>query len=161
MLRRYAQPLRRVAWSYTRHASEGDDLFQEIALALWTALPRFRGDCSERTWVYRVAHNTAVSFLAGSLKRSRRELPVSQAEEPFSHLDPEADAIDRQRRQRLWGAIRELPLNDRQIVVLYLEGFSAAEIEAVTGVSQGNVATKLTRMRQRLAARIRDTEVSR
>jgi RNA polymerase sigma-70 factor (ECF subfamily) len=150
-----------VAWSYTRDQAEGDDLFQEIALALWTALPRFRGDCSERTWVYRVAHNTAVSFLDGSLRRSKRETTEVPAEEPASEADPEADAIDRQRRERLWTAIRELPLNDRQIVVLYLEGFSAAEIEAVTGVSQGNVATKLTRMRQRLAARIRGTEVSR
>jgi RNA polymerase sigma factor (sigma-70 family) len=161
MLGHYAQPLRRLAWSYTRDGTEGDDLFQEIALALWTALPRFRGDCSERTWVYRVAHNTAVSFVAGSIKKSRREVTIAHADEPASAADPEADAIDRQRRQRLWNGIRELPLNDRQIIVLYLEGFSAAEIETVTGVSQGNVATKLTRMRQRLAARIRDTEVSR
>jgi RNA polymerase sigma factor (sigma-70 family) len=161
LLHRYGQEVRRLAWSYARDSTQGDDLFQEIALALWTALPRFRGDCSERTWVYRVAHNTAISFLAGNRRRSARESSVIPSKEPASLDDPELDAIERQRRQRLWDAIRELPLQDRQIIVLYLDGFSAMEIEAVTGVSQGNVATRLTRMRHRLSARIRESEVSR
>ena len=73
--------------------------------------------------------------------------------------NPETKAVDRERRQRLWDAIRELPLPDRQIVVLYLEGLSAAEIETITGLSQGNVATRLSRIRQRLAARVREAEV--
>lgn len=161
LLQRYGQAIRRLAWSYATDSAQGDDLFQEIALALWTALPRFRGDCSERTWVYRVAHNTAISFFVGQRRRSAREGGALPAPEPVSLDDPEMDAIDRQRRRRLWDGIRELPLPDRQIIVLYLEGFSAAEIEAVTGVSQGNVATRLTRMRHRLSARIRETEVSR
>ena len=72
---------------------------------------------------------------------------MQPAEEPAAVANPERDAIGRQQHERLWTAIRELPLHYRQIMVLYLEGFSAAEIEAVTGVSQGNVATRLTRMR--------------
>jgi RNA polymerase sigma-70 factor (ECF subfamily) len=161
LLSRYGQALRRLAWSYTRNSAEGDDLFQEIALALWTALPRFRGDCSERTWAYRVAHNTAISFFSGNRRRSNRETAVTAGQEPVSAANPESDAIDQQKKKLLWDAIRELPLQDRQIVVLYLDGFSAAETEAVTGVSQGNVATRLTRMRQRLAARVREAEVNR
>jgi DNA-directed RNA polymerase specialized sigma24 family protein len=50
LLRRYVAPLRRLAWSYVRDPAGRDDLFQEIATALSTALPRFRGDSSERTW---------------------------------------------------------------------------------------------------------------
>ena len=71
ILRRYGQALRRVAWSYTRSAAESDDLFQEIALALWTALPRFRGDCSERTWVYRVGKNNRSICLHLYFQRKR------------------------------------------------------------------------------------------
>ena len=56
-------------------------------------------------------------------------------------------------------AIRQLPLTDRQITFLYLEGMTAAEIEAVTGLASGNVATRLTRIRQRLAIRLRGEEV--
>ena len=72
--------------------------------------------------------------------------------------DPERSAIDGQQRERLWEAVQALPLPDRQLVVLHLEGLSAAEIEAVSGLSAGNVATRLTRARQRLAASIRGEE---
>jgi DNA-directed RNA polymerase specialized sigma24 family protein len=52
LLRQYAAPLQRLAHAYARSPTEQEDLFQEIALALWTALPGFRGDASERTWLY-------------------------------------------------------------------------------------------------------------
>lgn len=159
LLQRYLQPLRRLAWSYARDGAEGDDLLQEIALALWTALPRFRGESSERTWVYRVAHNTGISFITGQKRRSAREQTVDSCVEPASRSNPETEAIDREKVRRLWGAIRDLPLPDRQIVVLYLEGLTAAEIEGVTGFSSGNIATRLTRIRHRLAIRLRGEEV--
>ena len=71
---------------------------------------------------------------------------------------PETEAIDREKQQRLWSAIRELSVPDRQVIVLYLEGMSAAEIEAVTGFSSGSIATRLTRIRQKLTARMRGEE---
>jgi RNA polymerase sigma-70 factor (ECF subfamily) len=159
LLQQYLLPLRRLAWSYARDGAEGDDLLQEITLALWTALPRFRGDSSERTWVYRVAHNTGISYVTSQRRRATREPAITPRVEPTSGSNPEGEAIDRQRVERLWMAIRELPLVDRQIICLHLEGLSAAAIEEITGVSAGNVATRLTRVRQRLIARLRGEEV--
>ena len=124
-------------------------------MALWTALPRFRGDSSERTWVYRVAHNTAISFAASRRRHDDREQPGEITREPVAAAQQEGDAIEGQRRERLWAAVQELRVTERQIVVLHLEGLSAAEIEAITGVSAGAVATRLTRIRQKLAARLR------
>jgi RNA polymerase sigma factor (sigma-70 family) len=60
-----------------------------------------------------------------------------------------------ERRQVLINGIRGLPILDRQIVTLHLEGLSAEEIAEVTGVSQGAVATRLTRIRQKLAEQVR------
>jgi RNA polymerase sigma-70 factor (ECF subfamily) len=159
LLQRYLQPLRRLTWSYARDHAECDDLLQEIALALWTALPRFRGESSERTWLYRIAHNTSISYLADRKRRTSRESNAPVVTEPASKNDtPEAEAIDRQKQQQLWSAIRELPVSDRQVIILYLEGMSPAEIEAVTGFTSGSIATRLTRIRQRLAARLRREE---
>jgi RNA polymerase sigma-70 factor (ECF subfamily) len=132
-----------------------DDLFQEIAMALWTALPHFRGDSSERTWVYRIAHNTAISFAASRRRRDGRERAGELEREPVAPAHQEGDAIERQQRVRLWAAVQELSITERQVIVLHLEGLSAVEIEAVTGVSAGAVATRLTRIRQKLAARLR------
>lgn len=129
-------------------------------MALWTALPRFRGESSERTWVYRVAHNTAISFAARQRRRGRREQPVEPVHEPALPASQEGDAIDEQRRAILWAAVQALPVADRQVIVLHFEGLSAQEIESVTGLSAGAVATRLTRIRQKLAARIRrDDEI--
>jgi RNA polymerase sigma-70 factor (ECF subfamily) len=145
-----------LAGAYERESAAREDLFQEIAMALWTALPRFRGDSSERTWVYRIAHNTAISFAAHRRHRHGRELAVEPIPEPASAARQEGDAIEQQRRAVLWAAVRALPVQDRQIVTLHLEGMSAQEIEAITGVTAGAVATRLTRIRQRLAAQLRD-----
>jgi RNA polymerase sigma-70 factor (ECF subfamily) len=155
LLRRYAAPLRRLAWSYVHDPAGREDLFQEIAMALWTALPRFRGESSERTWVYRVAHNTAISFAANRRRRDTRERPGELEREPVTAARQEGDAIEQQQRARLWAAVQELSVTERQLIVLHLEGLSAVEIEAVTGLSPGAVATRLTRIRQKLAERMR------
>lgn len=158
LLRRYVPALRRLARSYTRDAIEQDDLLQEIAMGLWTALPNFRGDSSERTWLYRVAHNTAISFVTYRKRLMQREQGGNLPEMPATTANPESTVIGDQQRARLWAAVEELPLTDRQIVTLYFEGLSAAEIEGVTGLSAGNVATRLTRARQKLVARVRGEE---
>jgi RNA polymerase sigma factor (sigma-70 family) len=158
LLGRYLPALRRLVHCYAREVmgkEDHDDLLQEIAMGLWTALPRFRGDSSERTWVYRIAHNTAISFVTGRRRRSQREQSWTGPDLPAVSASPESNVIQDQQRLRLWAAVEELPLADRQIVVLHLEGLSAAEIEAVTGLSAGNVATRLTRLRQRLVSRMR------
>lgn len=156
LLRRYVAPLRRLAWSYVRGGS--DDLFQEIAMALWQALPRFRGDSSERTWVYRIAHNTAISFVSSGRRRAQREILEDASSEPASTASAEADLIEDERRTRVWRAVRALPVLDRQIISMHLEGLSAAEVSAVTGVSSIAIATRLTRIRHRLANDIRGKE---
>jgi len=155
LLRRYVRPLQRLAWSYEHDPAAREDLFQEIAMALWTALPRFRGESTERTWVYRVAHNTAISFAAERRRRDGREQGGDPPREPAAAPAQEGNAIEGQQRDRLWAAVQELPIAERQIIVLHLEGLSAADIQAITGVSAGAVATRLTRTRQRLAARLR------
>ncbi len=61
ILRDYGASLSRLVASYEASPDAREDLLQEIQLALWKALPSFRGDCSVRTFVYRVAHNRALT----------------------------------------------------------------------------------------------------
>jgi len=57
----FGGPLERLAAAYERDVDARRDLLQEIHVALWRSLGRYDGRCSLRTWVYRVAHNTAIS----------------------------------------------------------------------------------------------------
>ena len=140
--------LARLAASYARRASEHDDLFQEIAFALWRALPGFRGECSERTFVFRIAHNRGISYLA------RRRPPTGANDEerelPDRRPTPEQALSANEESERLARAVQSLPVGHRQVVTLALEGFSYGEIADVLGISETNVGARLTRARQML-----------
>src|SRR5215469_9476703 len=64
ILAEHGPALSRLAGSYTHTRSDRDDLLQETAFAIWQALPRFRGECSERTFIFRIAHNRAIAYLS-------------------------------------------------------------------------------------------------
>lgn len=157
----YAAALARLSSAYAVTQEDREDLVQEIAAALWRALPEFRGESSERTWLYRIAHNVAIT---ASLKRHAREkreaAPDTLPDSVSAKTSAEQDLLAEEQRRILFAAIRELPAADRQITVLHLEGLSGAEIEAVTGIAQGAVATRLTRIREKLRQAIRAKEVA-
>jgi len=158
----YKPALRRLVNSYEYNASRRDDLFQEIALGLWQALPRFRGESSERTWLYRIAHNIAISALDSRRRRESRELPLPDSMERaggFAH--PDGALVEDEQRQMLVAAIRELPPVDKQLILLHLEGLSYQEIEEISGLSESAIASRLSRTRDRLTEAIRHKEVRR
>jgi RNA polymerase sigma factor (sigma-70 family) len=126
-------------------------LVQEIALAIWQALPRFRGDCSERTFVYRIAHNRGLSHV---WRRRPTHQPLEEIEDAAQPVDPrphpEEHAAQSRQREQLMSAIRALSIADRQIIVLMLEDLSHAEIAEVLGITENNVAVRLSRAKKTL-----------
>ena len=145
--------IRRLAASYEREPARRQDLVQEIWLALWQALPGFRGDCTERTFVFRIAHNRAVTHVR-HWSRRRTEMLDDTAPIQAPAPDPESAAAGHQLREHLQAAVRRLPLGLKQAIVLRLEGLSAREIADVLGISENNVAVRLTRARAALARRL-------
>jgi RNA polymerase sigma-70 factor (ECF subfamily) len=154
---KFGAALGRLAYAYEVDRDKQRDLLQEIHLALWRSFSGFKANCSLRTWVYRVAHNVAASHVAGQ-RRSRSRLLVTLDELDQSDAGltgSKADAsFDRQRAlDRLHALIHRLQPLDRQIILLYLEGSDAAAIGEISGVSPGNVATKIHRIKRVLAER--------
>ncbi len=142
--------LRRLTAGYERDPGRRQDLEQEIHLALWQALSSFAGQCAERTFVFRVAHNQAISHVRHWSRRKAESLENELAIADL-HADPEQAASHAQRRLALAAAIRRLPLGLRQVILLVLEGLSHKEIGDVLGLSNGNVAVRATRARRALA----------
>jgi len=151
----YQPALRRLVSAYVVNSADREDLLQEIAAGIWKSLPGFRAEASERTWIYRIAHNIAIRRSSQARARSAREPGL---ESSFDHASGERSAEEvlllSEKQRALMDAIRDLPATERQIVTLHLEGLSAAEIEEVTGISAGAVATRLTRIRQKLSERV-------
>ncbi len=138
--------LRRLAASYTRNASDRDDLLQDIAIGLWQALPRFRGESSERTFLFRIAHNRCLSFIA----RRRNFVPLDEpgVDEPAdSAPTPEAQLGAQQDAARLMQGLHGLPVMYREVLVLALEDMDYREISQVLGISATNVGVRLNRAR--------------
>lgn len=159
LITQFEPALRRLAAAYLDREADRADLFQEIALALWQAIPNFRQESSERTWLYRIAHNVAISFSTRMHRRGKREdsLP-EELERPSPAPGAEEKFLREEKRLVLVNSIRHLPANDRQIILLHLEGLSYAEIEEVSGLSETAIATRLTRIRTRLKEDIRRRE---
>jgi RNA polymerase sigma-70 factor (ECF subfamily) len=140
--------LGRLAGSYAGSTGEREDLLQEIALALWQALPRFRGESSERTFLFRIAHNHCIDHIT-------RRRPMASLQE--LELDPEDGArsvestlTQEQESARLMAAVRRLPLIQRQVVILALEDLDYAQIGEVLGITENNVGVRLNRARASL-----------
>jgi len=124
---------------------------QEIAMAIWKALPHFRGECSERTFVYRIAHNRGLSHASRRRPAHDPLDELTDADHPADpQPDPEQRALHTDERTRLASAIQNLPLAQRQITVLMLEGLSHVEMADVLGTTENNIAVRLTRAKNAL-----------
>jgi RNA polymerase sigma-70 factor (ECF subfamily) len=151
----FGPALVRLVAAYERDPEKRRDLLQDIHLALWRSFSRFDGRCSLRTWVYRVAHNIATSVVIRRRAAASPLVALEDVAEPASPMDGERDLDERRTLDRLIVLVQMLKPLDRQVIVLYLEGESAATIAEVTGLTPGNVATKLHRIRHLLVERFR------
>jgi RNA polymerase sigma-70 factor (ECF subfamily) len=151
IMHEYGPALSRLTYGYEKVASVREELTQEIALAVWQALPHFRGECSERTFVYRIAHNRGLTH---ACRRRPEHDPLDELPATLEPIDPaprqeEQMAIASQ-QNRLRDAIQQLPLAYRQVVMLMLEELSHKEIAEVLGITESNVAVRLNRARKAL-----------
>ena len=146
----HGEPMRRLVRGYESDADLQRDLLQEMHIALWRSLKAFDHRCSLRTWVYRIANNVGADHIARRRKVSERFVEL----EALS-IDPTAYAGEAKERRRqelaeLQSLIHRLAPLDRQIILLYLEGATSAEIAEVTGLTPGNTATKIHRIKKLL-----------
>jgi RNA polymerase sigma-70 factor, ECF subfamily len=151
----FGAALDRLARAYEADPDKRRDLVQEIHIALWRSFGKFDGRCSLRTWVYRVAHNAATSYLIR--QRRAKKLAMVSLEE-LENLTDKSETTPEQRQvlDRLLAVVQRLKPLDRQVIVSYLEGMDAASIGEITGISAGNVATKIHRIKSILARRFHE-----
>jgi RNA polymerase sigma-70 factor (ECF subfamily) len=152
----YGAALERLAGAYEPDPDRRGDLLQEIHIALWRSLAGFDGRCSLRTWVYRVAHNTATSQVTRRRTSAPTFVSLDQLEAMPADDNGQIELAQQRAMERILVLIHTLAPIDRQVILLYLEGMDAAGIGDVTGLSAGNVATKVHRIKKILSQRFHE-----
>ena len=144
LVRQHKRTIYTVCYMFSTNKDEIDDLFQEILIRLWNGFDRFEGRSSAKTWIYRVALNTAIN-------QDRKERRRPQTVPLTVDIDPyEADNPQTQQIRILYDRISRLDLIDRSLILLWLEGISYDEIGAIIGISPNNVGVRLTRIKEKL-----------
>jgi RNA polymerase sigma-70 factor (ECF subfamily) len=145
--------LLRYAISFGLTAHDGEDIIQEVFLALFHHLQKGRSRSNLRGWVFRVTHNLALKRrMANRSQHVEVHGEDYVPEEYFADgLNPEELAILGERQAKLLSIYKALPENDRLCLQLRAEGLTYREISQVVGVSLGTVSTVLGRSLSRLA----------
>lgn len=157
--RTHGAMIERLARGYEADPDLRRDLVQEIHAALWRSFAIYEGQCSEKSWVHRIAHNVGVThMMTGRRRRKMALVGLEQIEELPDDDDPEHSTGLRSLSDRLLATIHRLAPADRQVMLLYLEDLTAAEIGEVTGLSSSAVAVRIHRIKALLAEPYRAQE---
>jgi RNA polymerase sigma-70 factor (ECF subfamily) len=130
--------------------SDVDDLVQEVFVAALGGWPRFRHDCSARTWLTRIALNKCRSYARRRWVRERLLTAWQAAHDPNAQLQS-SQSCEHETAEQVRHAVAQLRPRDREVIVLhYLEQLSPHEAAKVLQISQNAVEVRLTRARKRL-----------
>ncbi len=142
--------LYRICYGYCSNQADVQDVYQEVLIKIWKYLPSFKGNSKITTWLYRIAVNTCLTFVASQKKRQEHFAPL---QEHLAHVDSTGNATEQKQSEQLqhlrW-CIGQLPSMDRSLILLSLEGLSYDEISEVTGLTSSNIGVRLHRAKDKL-----------
>lgn len=150
-IREYKLLLFKVVHAYAERQTDKEDLFQEISIQLWKAIPKFRNESAVSTFLYRIALNTSMSW---SKREKRHHTEDLEAVSGFL----KAEVIERDERlDWLYKQIHSLGDIDKPLCLLMLEGYSYREISKIIGISESNVGVRIHRIKQHLISQSKKT----
>jgi RNA polymerase sigma-70 factor, ECF subfamily len=142
----------RVCRVYAWNSADQDDLYQEILFQIWRGLPGLKDKQFVNTWLYRVAINTAISFVRKRASRSDRVVHFEHADlTRVIESGQTAEANTDDRVSNLYAAIYKLDPLEKALVTLFLEDFTYEQIAEATGISANNVGVMLHRAKKKLS----------
>ena len=149
--------LYKISNSYCRNAGDREDLMQEMVYQLWRSGQQFDETQKFSTWMYRIALNVAISFY-----RKANRSGITLALDAEAHFADGPDPVNELLEERigvLQRFVRELNELDKALMILYLEERPYKEIAEILGISETNVATKLSRIKGRLKQEFKTVKI--
>ena len=154
LVRRYQRPISAYVYRMVGNYESALDLTQEIFIKVYSSLRRYREEFKFSTWIYKIAHNSAVDHLRRNATREQ-SLVVGHEGDQFdlpvesNRLTPEQESERKERRGEIESVVRTLPANYRELIILrHSQDLSYEEIVDVTGLPLGTVKNRLFRARE-------------
>ena len=134
----------RIRYIASRYCQQNDfdDMYQEILMPLWKSFASFKGNSSRETWLYKVALNTAATFVSKSIKRRELQQVLSEVARPEGQPGQENCQAD------ILNAFMNT-LNDIEasILMMYLDGLNSEDIAEVVGITANAVRVRVKRIK--------------
>lgn len=147
LLQKHQNIVHKVCRIYTNNQDAHNDLFQEIAIQLWKAFPKFRGDSKFSTWMYRVGLNTAITLY----RKNKRRIITQEFDMVQFKISAEAyDNSEEEQLKLMYQAVHQLNDIDKALVFLFLEDKNYREISETLGISEINARVKMNRIKTKL-----------
>lgn len=170
LVRRHQRRATRIALYYLRDGADADEVVQDAFVKAYTHLATFEYGRSFEVWFTRILVNTCLDRVKSRSRRARWMVaaddlgdvnPMDRAATP-RQWSPEGRSLERERGERLLGAIERLPERQRTVVVLsQLEGASTREVSEMTGLRETTIRVHLFRALRRLRTLLADDPVFR
>lgn len=154
LVRRYQRPISAYVYRMVGDYESALDLTQEIFIKVYNSLRRYRPEFKFSTWIYKIAHNSAVDHLRRINTREQSLISGSDGEHfelpiESGRPSPEQESERKERRIEIESVVRTLPANYRELVILrHSQDLTYEEIVEVTGLPLGTVKNRLFRARE-------------
>jgi RNA polymerase sigma factor (sigma-70 family) len=146
VIRDHQKLIYKIGYSYCSNPEDRKDLQQEILLQLWNSFSKFDGRVKLSTWIYRVALNTAISFYRNQNKHKSNRVAIDASVISLSNFEYLSEQDEN--LVMLHHFIESLNDLDKALILLYLDDNKHKDIAEVLGISETNVATKISRIKK-------------
>lgn len=143
LITKYKDVIFKVCYIYAEK-DDVEDYYQDVLIQIWRSLPKFRGESSITTWIYRISLNTCISHVRKNTKGNVNKVPL---------LDVnlwENDIEKKQQVDEMYSLINKLNKLEKAVILLWLENRNYEEIASVVGITKANVAVKINRIKEKL-----------
>jgi len=154
LVKRYQRPISAYVYRMVGDYESALDLTQEIFIKVYGSLSRYRPEFKFSTWIYKIAHNSAVDHLRRNGGRERSLVNGTEADQydlpiESDSLSPEQESEREERRVEIELIVKSLPPAYRELIVLrHSQDLTYEEIVEVTGLPLGTVKNRLFRARE-------------
>ncbi|MGB5236980.1 MAG: sigma-70 family RNA polymerase sigma factor [Flavobacteriaceae bacterium] len=151
LIREHQGIIFKITTMYCDNEQDQKDLYQDIVYQIWKSFDSFKKNSKRSTWMYRVAMNTAITHYK-KMKRSLGAVPIDKV--VLTQMENESESLE-EKISLLYRHIHQLDLLDKGLMLLLLEGKKYEEIAEITGLSQSNVGTRISRIKRKLQEKIK------